>query len=264
MADLSITAQYTSAVWAWGGMECADLFITRDAQRVFDVTNAALAAATVLRPRTPLRYALLHRHVMIDHLVREAAPARVLEIAAGLSRRGAAFSADAGVHYVELDLPAVIAAKRALLERTPAGQAVLARGNLQLVAGDAAVAPFPASDVLVAEGLMMYLDASARAALFRKAAAATRLFVFDLTPQDEEPPPGLAGRALEAAMKRFTGGRSFERDARSRTQILDELRAAGFTEVQAIAAIEVAHAWELPHAERATPTVVFTARSTTA
>ena len=142
--DLSITAQYTSAVWAWGKLPCAELFATRDAQRVFDVTNAALAAASVLSRRTPLRYALLHRHAMIDHVVREAAPRRVLELAAGLSRRGATLSADAGLHYTELDLPAVVAKKRELLERTAAGRAVLARGNFELVAGDVATAVFAA------------------------------------------------------------------------------------------------------------------------
>ena len=260
MGDLSITAQYTSAVWAWGKLPCAELFATTDAQRVFDVTNAALAAATLLRPRTPLRIALLQRHAMIDHLLAEAAPARVLELAAGLSRRGAAVSADPAVHYVELDLPAVSAHKRTLLARTDAGRAVLARPNYELVAGDVADAVFPPAELVIAEGLLMYLDAPARARLFAKVAAlGAARFVFDLTPRDEEPPPGLAGRALEAAMKRFTGGRSFEKDLRTRADVLRELRAAGFTEVAALGSADVARAWHLPYADQATPTVVFTA-----
>ena len=65
-------------------------------------------------------------------------------------------------------------------------------------------------------------------------------------------------------MKRFTGGRAFERDARSRAQILGELRTAGFAEVTAIGARDVARAWQLPHAELVTPTVVFTARARSA
>src|SRR5438128_8918842 len=43
VGDLSITALYTSAVWAWGRVPCAHLLATTDAKRVFDVTNAALA-----------------------------------------------------------------------------------------------------------------------------------------------------------------------------------------------------------------------------
>ncbi len=135
--DLSVTALYTSQVWAWGGLAGAELFATVDGKRVFDVTNAALGAASVLKSdAVPLRYALLHRHAMIDHLLRGAPAPEVLELAAGLSRRGAAFSADPARHYTEVDLPPVIARKRELLARTAAGQAVLARPNLALVGAD--------------------------------------------------------------------------------------------------------------------------------
>ncbi|HWU86288.1 MAG TPA: hypothetical protein VN253_03405, partial [Kofleriaceae bacterium] len=78
-------------------------------------------------------------------------------------------------------------------------------------------------------------------------------------PADEAPPPGLAERALDAAMKRFTGGRTSERDARTRGQIADELMAAGWDVVEAVAARDVVDAWRLPFPERRTPTVVFSA-----
>ncbi|MEO8551957.1 MAG: hypothetical protein ABI678_18400, partial [Kofleriaceae bacterium] len=80
---------------------------------------------------------------------------------------------------------------------------------------------------------------------------------------DEEPPPGRVGALLERAMKRFTGGRSFERDARTRDQLVAELRAAGFTDVTAYSASDVARTWHLPHAERATTTIVFSASRAT-
>jgi len=267
VGDLSITALYTSQVWAWAKLPCAELFATRDGKRVFDATNAVLA---VMRRGTPLRYALVHRHAMIDELVRRWQPRRVVELAAGLSRRGAAVSADPDVPYIEVDLPAVIAHKRQLLERTAAGREVLGRAGFALVAGDietielsllAAGEPV----VVIAEGLAMYLDAGARRRLFAKVArlaehAGEVRFAFDLVPTDEEPPPGISGRVLEAVMKRFTGGRTFERDAKTRGGVIAELRDAGFSEVEAIAATEVAAAWGLPHADRVTPTVVFTAR----
>jgi O-methyltransferase involved in polyketide biosynthesis len=257
MSDLSITALYTSQVWAWGQLPCAELFASRDGKRVFDVTNAALG---VMRRGTPLRYALLHRHAMIDHLVATWQPRRIVELAAGLSRRGATLSADPTLHYVEVDLPDVIAHKRRLLERTDTGRAVLARSNYELIAGDVAAFELPACDVVIAEGLAMYLDASARRGLVAKVAEIAGVrFVFDLTPADEEPHAGLTGRVLGAAMKRFTNGRTFERDARTRDDVLGELRAAGFADARAIAATDVAAAWSLPHAERVTPTVVFTA-----
>ena len=260
MADLAITALYTAQVWAWGGFPCAELFASKDGKRVFDVTNAALG---VTRRGTPLRYALVHRHAMIDHLVRAWHPRRVVELAAGLSQRGAAMSSDA-LHYIEVDLPSVVAHKRALLERSAEGRAVLARETYELVAGDVATVELPRADVVIAEGLMMYLDAAARRRLFAKVAAVEGVrFVFDLTPASEEPKPGITGRVLEAAMKRFTNGRTFERDARTREDVVSELRAAGFETADAIAARDVAFAWSLPHAERATPTVVFTASRAT-
>lgn len=246
---LAITALYTSQVWAWAGFPDAELLATRDGARVFAVTNAALALAR----KPPLTYSLAQRHAMLDHLADGAAS--IVELGAGLSRRGVTLSRRA--RYVELDVPDVIAHKRALLERTPAGRDALAR--LQLVAGDALATPLPVAELAIAEGLVVYLAEPARRALFARVAATGARFAFDLTPADEEPPPGLAGRALAAAMKRFTGGRTFERDARTRAQILAELADAGFAHARAIAAPDVARAWQLPHADRVTATVVFEA-----
>jgi O-methyltransferase involved in polyketide biosynthesis len=255
--DLSVTALYTSQVWAWGGLSYAELFATPDGKRVFDVTNAALSIARILRRDLPaLPYALLHRHAMIDHLLRATTCSRVIELAAGLSRRGAAFCRERD--YTEVDLPPVIAKKRALLERTDVGRDVLA--HLHLVAGDVRDVPLGAAPaVVIAEGLAMYLDGDARRKLFARVQPIAETFVFDLVPSSEEPAPGAIGRVLEAGMKRFTGGRGFERDARTRDDVLAELRAAGFTDVRAIAAADVAREWQLPHPERATTMVVFTA-----
>lgn len=258
---------YTSQVWAWGRLSHAELFATPDAKRVFAVTNAALGLARIVRRDLPaLRFALLHRHTMIDHLLRTSGCDRVVELAAGLSRRGAAFC---GMYdYTEIDLPPVIAHKRALLERTNAGREVLAK--LHLVAGDVRDVDLIAlaglgqpRPFVIAEGLLIYLDRDARRRLFARVADIADTFVFDLVPTSEEPEPGTIGRVLEAGMKRFTGGRGFERDTRTRADVIDELLAAGFTSARAIAARDVAREWQLPHAERDTNTVVFSASRST-
>jgi O-methyltransferase involved in polyketide biosynthesis len=252
--DLSVTALYTSQVWAWGGLSHADLLTSVDARRVFDVTNAALAVARVVRRDLPeLRYALLHRHAMIDHLLDEASDPRVIELAAGLSRRGAAYCRER--EYIEIDLPPVVEKKRELLARTVDGRDVLDR--LTLVAGDVAEVPLDGPAFVIAEGLLVYLSKAARARLFERVRAAASAFVFDLVPTSEEPAPGLVGRVLEAGMKRFTGGKSFERDASTRDQIKAELRAAGFAQVTAHAARDVAQRWHLPYPERTTNTLVW-------
>jgi O-methyltransferase involved in polyketide biosynthesis len=256
VGDLSVTALYTSQVWAWGHLSHAELLTTPDAKRVFDVANAALGLARLVRRDLPdLRYALLHRHAMIDHLLDEAPDRRVIELAAGLSRRGAAYCRERD--YTEIDLPPVIAKKRELLARTPDGRDALA--HLALVAGDVADVALVGPAFVIAEGLLVYLQGAARRALFAKVRAAATAFVFDLVPASEEPPPGAIGRALEAGMKRFTGGKSFERDARSRDQIERELRDAGFQSVVAFAARDVAGAWHLPYPERPTNTLIWRA-----
>ncbi len=267
--DLSVTALYTSQTWTWGGLSYAPLFATVDAKRVFDATNAALAAASVFRRgQTPLREELLHRHAMIDHLLRESGARQVLEVAAGLSRRGAAFSEDAGLRYTEVDLPPMIARKRTLLERTEAGRAVLARPGLRLIGADVETAPLdtyvtPGEPlVVIAEGLLVYLTADAQRRLWMRvhalaAVAGTVRLIFDLTPACEQPAPGVIGGVLAGAMKRFTGGRGFERDARTRDDLRAELRAAGFARVDVIDSAAVAQPWALPHPAAATRQVLF-------
>lgn len=267
-----MTALYTSAVWSWGGLSGAELLASDDAARVFGVTNAALAVTRIFRRDVrSLRHGLLQRHAAIDHLVESSGARRVLEIAAGLSRRGVARTADPAASHVEIDLAPMIAHKRRLLERTEAGRAALARPNLRLVAGDVADVDLAEAsgssgpDLVIAEGLLMYLDPDQQRALFRKVRAlgggAPLTFVFDLVPACEQPAPGVLGRALGWLMRRFTGGRGFERDARTRDDIARELRDVGFDEVTMIEPGAVAKEWGLPHPDVPTAQLVFVARA---
>jgi O-methyltransferase involved in polyketide biosynthesis len=269
--DLSVTALYTSQVWAWGGLSYAHLFTSSDAKRVFDVTNVALAVAGMFnRKLPPLRHSLLHRHAMIDHLLHESGARQVIELAAGFSRRGAAATNDPHVHYTEIDLPHVIGRKHELLKRTEEGRAVLARPGLRLVEGDVATVALekfvsPGEPVFViAEGLLMYLVTDARRDLFAKvrqlAASTGELrFVFDLTQATEE--PGVVGRVLAAAMERSTGGRGFERSG-TREDIVTALHEAGFDDVAAVTASEIAHVWGLPDPDRRSQVMLFVASCT--
>jgi O-methyltransferase involved in polyketide biosynthesis len=208
---------------------------------------------------------------MIDHLLRGSGLRQVLELAAGLSRRGAAFTDDPAMRYTELELPHVIEKKRQLLARSDAGRAVLARPGLRLVAADVETAALetwrePGEPLFaIAEGLMVYLTAAAQRRLWAKVAALGDVrFVFDLVPWCEQPKPGAVGAVLEAAMKRFTGGRSFERDQRTRDDIRTELLAAGFAAVDIVDSAAVARAWALPHPEQPTRQVLFDCTSQSA
>jgi O-methyltransferase involved in polyketide biosynthesis len=266
--DLSVTALYTSATWSWGKLPCAELLATREARVVFGVVNLALAFMRLFRwSLRSLRHSLMHRHTMIDHLLTEAKPELVLELASGLSRRGAAFSADASLEYVEVDLPSVVEHKRMLLGRTEAGQSVLARSNLAIQSADVAedeLTPFVTSKgrlFVIAEGLLMYLKADAQQRLFEKIAQLCRqadgaTFVFDWVPAGEQPRPGPIGRVLEWIMKRFTGGRSFEQDPRTREEMRNTLLACGF-QVSFVEPATVAEAWNLPYPGVKTQQLLF-------
>lgn len=257
--DLSITALYTAGTWAWLGLPAAHLFRSPDSDRVFAVTNAALWLASWFASGPDLPRSLAQRHAMIDALI--AGSPRVIELAAGLSRRGAAMSADPAVSYVEVDLPGVVARKEALLAASEEGRGVLARPNLARVAADvrsvdlAALAGGPCA--VVAEGLMMYLPAEEQRALWAKIARIPRVrLVFDLVPPVEKAPPGAVGRALGWLMRRFTGGQGFVEDGRSRADLLAELRACGFAEVRAL---EPRDLLGMPFPKARTEVVVFEA-----
>lgn len=257
--DLSVTALYTAETWRWAGFEGAELLATPDARNVFRVTNFVLGIARLFAWHLgSLRTSLAQRHAMLDHWARESGADCVLELASGLSRRGIALSADPKLRYTEVDLPSMVQRKRALLERTPEGQAVLARPGFRLEGADvtktdlASLAPAGRHLLVIAEGLLMYLDAAAQRALWERIAALAQgrhalTLLFDFLPGPEEPRPGPLGRALAWLMKRFTAGQGFVRDTRNRQQITEELQASGYTTVQARAPADVAKAWALPH-----------------
>lgn len=270
--NISVTAQYTSWTWHWADLSCSELLASPEARGVFQVTNAFLAFTRLFqRGRPSLPHSLVQRHAMIDHCLVESGATQVLELAAGLSRRGAHFSADAALRYVEVDLPHMIVRKRELLARTQEGQKILARPNLEVVAGDVASLDLqPLLDLeqdtfVIAEGLFMYLDAAEQRDLWSRLAVLLArtprsTLVFDLVPAVEQAPPGLLGRCLGALMKRFTLGQGFARDERTRTDLEGELHTAGFATVELFEPSQVAAEWQLPFPEANTQQLLFVCR----
>lgn len=271
-APLGVTAVYTSQVARQAGLPGAELFDAPPARVVFAIVRAFLWVGRLLdRRHAPLAPSVLHRLALIDALLQRAGARRVLELACGLSRRGVALTADPRVDVVQVDLPPIVRARAELLGRTEAGRAVLARPNLRTVAADVAtvdlgaVAPAGPDLFVVAEGLLMYLDAQAQASLWRRVCTLLRArgggtLIFDLVPAVEQPAPGRVGRALGWLMRRVTRGQGFVRDQRTRADIEAELAAIGFSEVRWVEPASVAAAWSLPMPQVRTQQLVWVCR----
>ena len=267
--DLAATALYTSATWAWGKLAHAKLLDWTNARLVFRITNFFL---WITGKGGKLPYALLHRHVLIDRLLEQSGARRVVELAAGLSRRGVTMTADPSMSYVEVDQAGVFEAKRALLSRSAEGTNVLSRSNLVFVSADVIhmsfdeVAPAGSTPLFViAEGLLVYFGADTQNALFRKIAAYLRAnvggsFVFDFVPASEQPPPGAGSRFLDWLLAAFTRGAAFVRDKRTRDDIASTLLACGFDEVEMIEPCNVAEARGLPFPNVRSQQLVYWAR----
>ncbi|MDB6101414.1 MAG: hypothetical protein JWO52_1413 [Gammaproteobacteria bacterium] len=262
--DIPPSALYTAATWRWGNLDGADLVTPSNAGSVFRFVNVCSSLYHVLNPGWhSLRHTLLHRHIGIDHLLRQANCPQVIEIAAGFSPRGSSWSGQSRVGYFEVDLPAVIAAKRRLLEGTPAGKEVLSRANFALLEGDVCAMKwtrFPARrSFVITEGLMMYFDRSAQMLIWKDIATFLRKnggeYVFDYLPVPDEPSRSFAGRQL--SRMRGSRRRTFPCDGRSRHEIAADLREAGFTLVEMHSSVEFATAWNLPHAGVHTRVILY-------
>jgi O-methyltransferase involved in polyketide biosynthesis len=267
---LGITALYTSQAWIQGSLPEADLFDTRTGRAIYHAITAIYRAARWLRPAmTPILTGLLHRHLMIDHLLEDQDPGQVLELAAGLSARGARYSAG-GHRYTELDLPPMIDAKRRLLGRCLRGREIVARPNLRMVAGDVTCLDMNAlldrrrSALVIAEGLHMYLDVATQRKLWRKIAeglgrGAGGAFVFD---HYRHTPSQRPGRVSDAVLRTMSGWQrriGFRPDRRSNKALVRDLGAAGFNRVEILRSKDIAHRWALPQAHVPTDVVLFLA-----
>ncbi len=267
---LGVTALYTSQAWIRGGLPEASLFDTAAGRAVYWATTGIYETARWLRPgMTPILAGLLHRHLMIDHLLADHAPGQVLELAAGLSARGARVSAGP-IQYTEVDLPPVIDAKEKLLQRSQQGRAVAARPNLKRVAGDVTrmdlgglLDPSLRSFV-IAEGLHMYLDVATQRRLWRSVAeglgrGAGGTFVYDHFRRAASQRPGALSNTVLQTMRAWQRRIGFRPDRRNRRALVRDLGAAGFDRVETFHSRDVAGRWGLLHPHAPTDTLLFVA-----
>lgn len=175
---VSITAHFTSQVWVRQSLPWAWRFDTARGRAFHGLTRPLFEAASRAGITSPLDF-LVQRQRIIDRLVERLQPARLIELACGLSPRCLAYSHKYGIPCVDADLDRMVQLRRSLCGHGLPGSYRLA--PLDLVAsGDYArdlggalqVANGPT--VVITEGLLAYFPMELKQRLFRQVARLLR------------------------------------------------------------------------------------------
>jgi O-methyltransferase involved in polyketide biosynthesis len=243
---IGLTAHYTGYVWKRLGLPYAELFATPTGAALYWGFFGLGEWTTRLLPGVPsMRTYLAYRHLLMDAVVDELAPGCIVELGAGLSQRASAWVLDHGICGVEIDLPEMIAAKRAAIDRAPAELRDRLLAGLRLVEDDvlsdgfaarlAALVAGAARPVVVAEGLVSYFDGAGRRRLFaaigEALAGSGGAFVCDLHTRVNQARVGRSAAALRLAIGALTRRRRALDPFADENELRAALVDAGFTTI---------------------------------
>lgn len=249
---ISPTAHYTAYVWHRLGLPYADLFATRKGAALYWGGRAAGEWMTEFSKAVPSLWQYLgHRHLLIDAKLRELEPDLIVELGAGLSRRGITWALDHDVKYIEVDLPDMSAAKRELIEASTSAivRATLLLGRLVLTSRNILSPNFAyelqgllvgaARPVVISEGVIMYFDFEDRVTLLNSIARALRArdeghYLCDLQTRDREHEAGRGPDLLRRGIKLVTGGRGVAPGWEDWAHVENFFKDRGFDELRAL------------------------------
>lgn len=254
------TAHYTAYTWKRLGLPYADLFATDTGALLFWGFRLAGEWAAVVLPGVPSMAEYLGlRHRLIDAEIERIAPDRIVELGAGLSRRGVTWAADHATSYVEVDLPHMIGEKREALRHAPPELQARLLTRLrheprdvlspELGAWLAGILQGAARPLVVAEGLLGYFAEDERLRVARSvrdalAAAGGGTFLCDLRAREGGARVAAAASVLRAGIRLATRGRGAGKDFASHAAIRAFFGAAGFDAAEPVdpsAVPELAH-----------------------
>ncbi|MFO0695377.1 MAG: class I SAM-dependent methyltransferase [Polyangiales bacterium] len=237
------TGHYTAYVWKRKGYPFAELFATKEGAVLFHAYRALVESISPRPANVPrLEDMLEYRHLLLDRAADLLRPTLIVELGAGLSRRGVTF-ASRGVPYLEIDLPGMVAAKGRRIEAAPPGVRSLLESSYRLVAHDLLAPDFPAfltdalrgqeRAVVIAEGVLGYFPVPERRLLASTVARALGAaeeghFLFDLRDQAHAKAAASTVRTLKWASSLVTRGRGLREDFEDSDAIRAFLREAGF------------------------------------
>ncbi len=248
-ARIGPTAHYTAYVWYRLGLPNSELFATDEGRRLFWGFRLAGEWVAAASPRVPSMMQYLElRHRLIDRALDEIGPDRVVELGAGLSRRGVTW-AGKGVRYVEVDLPHMIREKRRRIEAAEDALRAVLKDRLVLAPVDVLGEGFRAflastlrgseRPVVVAEGLLGYFSMAERAKIARDVSEALRavgggVFLSDLRSRHGSRAVVMAAKALRLGIRLATRGRGAREDFQSHDHVRRFFGDAGFDEAVAL------------------------------
>ncbi|MCB9598226.1 MAG: class I SAM-dependent methyltransferase [Sandaracinaceae bacterium] len=241
------TAHYTAYVWHRLGFPNASLFVTPLGRAMFWGFRFAGEGLLTWAPFAPsMTQYLEYRHRAFESVVEDTRPDVVVELGAGLSRRGVTW-ASRGVRYVEVDLPHMVRAKQAILaERSDRALRESIRGRLEHVSLDilgdgfaeelGALLEGAERPVVMTEGVLTYFTPENRRRLARSVATALAgrgAFVGEMRVKHA----GATGQALgvlRGSIRLVTGGRGAGADEPSHEVARQAFLDAGFASVEAV------------------------------
>jgi O-methyltransferase involved in polyketide biosynthesis len=246
------TAHYTAYVWHRLGFPYAELFASKTGAVFYWSFRALAEWVNLLSPRFPSMLEFLeYRHLLIDNQLLRLEPDCVVEVGAGLSRRGATWAVDHGTRYVEVDLPAMIALKQRRIDEAPRAVREAARERLTLATADVTSDDFADTlfqhidsakkPVVIAEGLISYLDMDGRRKLFEAVTTAFSrgmggVFLCDLHTRDAQKRVATAMRVLKLATRTITRGQGTRPPFDDLEHVRRFFAETGFSEVERIEA----------------------------
>jgi O-methyltransferase involved in polyketide biosynthesis len=243
-ARIGPTAHYTAYVWKQLGLPHAELFATRTGAALYWTFFAAGEWTTRLSRRVPsMRQYLEYRHRLIEAVADAFDTDCLVEIGAGLTRRGVTWALDRGTRSIEIDLPHMAAAKREALQRSG-----IAAELHEVVDGDVLDPEFGARlhelvagtqrPLVIAEGLLSYFDAPGRALVFAAVAEGLRgtagALLCDLHSADAQAEYGRAASVLKLAIGVVTRRKRALDPYATRDDLVAAVRAGGFADVEIV------------------------------
>ncbi len=243
------TAHYTAFVWHHVGMPHGELFATPLGRALF--YGFRLAGEGILPrvvPGVPSMPEYLElRHRWFEVALEEEQPDVVVEIGAGLSRRGVTW-AERGSRYIEVDLPSMVALKRRLIaSRARPELRERLSGRLSHVSVDVLSESFEGElarlvrdaerPLVMAEGVLGYFALEDRRKLAHRVASALSgrgAFVCELRTRAASARMAVATKVLKAGIRVATKGRGTRADFEGEDEVRRFFAEGGFASAEPI------------------------------